>query len=294
MALVAHRHRSPGHDLGDRFADVTLTRPGDRFQVYSATEAATGRRVFVKIAKDADQRWLAEALDDQAAILGALSTHPNIVTLYQRLVLPGARPALVLEHSSLLLSDIVRRDDGAAQDGDARAVTAIGIKLAAALDAVHRADVLHCDVRPGNVLRSGWGEPILAGFDNAVHVHAGIASYAVLSRPTPHTAPELLLGDEATPRTDVYGLAATLYELLAGRSAFRAYAGESPSATVARVLDGRVRKIVSPGIPLALSDLLSWALAPQPADRPPSTAWLAEELRRIETDQSWPRTAFVA
>ena len=292
MASVAHhrRHRSSDHELGDRFSDASLLRSGDRFRVYSATEAATGRRVFVKVVNDRDQHWLIEALDDQAAILGALSSHPHIITLYQRLTVPDGRPALVLEHSPVLLSELARR----AEREDARVITSIGIKLAAALDAVHRAGVLHCDVRPGNVLRNTWDEPILAGFDNAVHVHPGIASYAVLSRPTSHTAPELLLGDEATARTDVYGLAATLYELLAGRSAFRAYAGESPSATVARVLDGRVHKIVGPDIPLELSDLLSWALSPQPADRPPSTAWLAEELRRVETEQGWPRTAFVA
>ena len=290
MALVVRNHRSPGHDLGERFHNAALVRSGDRFDVFSAVEASADRPVFVKVVRDGEQRWLVDALDDQAAILGLVSSHPNIITLYQRLVIPGGRPALVLEHSPDLLSDLVRQDEQA----DARLVTSIGVKLAGALDAVHRAEVLHCDVRPDNVLRNAWGEPVLAGFDDAVHLHAGIASYAVLSRPTSHTAPELLLGDEATPRTDVYGLAATLYELLAGRSAFRAYAGESPSATVARVLDGRVPRLVGPDIPLALSDLLTWSLSPEPADRPPSTAWLAEELRSIETDQGWPRTAFVA
>ncbi|MBE7187356.1 protein kinase [Jatrophihabitans endophyticus] len=290
MALVANHRRSPGHDLGEHFGDATLLRSGDRFEVFVATEAATDRRVFVKVVRDSEQRWLAESLDDQAAILGALSSHPNVITLFQRLVVPHGRPALVLEHSPVLLSDVVRDDERE----DARVVTSIGIKLAAALDAVHRIGVLHCDVRPGNVLRTAYGEPVLAGFDNAVHVHAGIASYAVLSEPTSHTAPELLLGEEATPRTDVYGLAATLYDLLAGRSAFRAYADESPSATVARVLDGRVTRLVGPDIPLALSDLLTWALSPRAVDRPPSTSWLAEELRRIETEQGWPRTPFVA
>lgn len=289
MALVAH-HRSSSHELGDTFADPTLVRSGDRFDVYTARETATGRQVFVKLVAHADLRWLTDSLDDQAAILGALSSHPHIVTLYQRMVVPDGRAALVLEHSPTLLSAVLHRDG----QEDPRVVTSVGIKLAAALDAVHRAGVLHCDVRPGNILRTAWDEPVLAGFDTAVHTHPGIASYAVVSHPGPHTAPELLLGDEATARTDVYGLAATLYELLAGRSAFREYAGESPSVTVARVLDGRVKPIFAPSIPLALSDLLTWGLAPQPADRPPSTAWLAEELRRIETDEGWARTPFVA
>ena len=290
MPLAVHHHRSPGHDLGERFSNASLLRAGDRFELYSAREAATDRQVFVKVVKDSEQRWLVDALDDQASILAALSPHPHIITLFARLVVPGGRPALVLEHSPVLLSQEIRGDEG----GDARTVTSIGIKLAAALDAVHRTNVLHCDVRPGHVLRNAYGEPVLAGFDNAVHTHAGLDSYAVPSSPSSHTAPELLLGEQASQRTDVYGLAATLYELLAGRSAFRAHAGESPSVTVARVLDGRVQRLVDPAIPLALSDLLTWALSPQPADRPPSTAWIAEELRRIETEQGWPRTAFIA
>jgi hypothetical protein len=59
---------------------------------------------------------------------------------------------------------------------------------------------------------------------------------------------------------------------------------------VVRVLSGTVKPIFAPDVPLEVSDLLTWAMAADPADRPPGPSWLAEELRRIERDQNWPRT----
>jgi hypothetical protein len=85
-----------------------------------------------------------------------------------------------------------------------------------------------------------------------------------------------------------------LYELVAGRAAFRAYAGESPASVIVRVLSGHVQPLLAPGIPLDVSDLLTWALSGDPAKRPPTPAWLTEELRRIERRQGWPRTGLAS
>jgi serine/threonine protein kinase len=285
MALAA-RHRTAGDELGQRFAHVQLLRSGTRFTIYEAHETNTGRPVVVKVPHDVGPRWLYETLDEQATVLANVGSHPNIITLYQRFTLDDGRPALVLERCGASLSESLR--DGGRLS--ASAVATIGIKLAGALGTVHRAGVIHCDVRPGNILLSEWDEPVLAGFDEAVHVGPSAAGRSSLQVTRAHTAPELLQGEDATPRTDVYGLAATLYELVAGRSAFRAYAGESPAAIIVRVLSGQVRPIIADDVPLALSDLLTWAMSGDPAARPPSPAWLAEELARIELAEGWPRT----
>src|SRR3954468_9217163 len=80
----------------------------------------------------------------------------------------------------------------------------------------------------------------------------------------PHTAPELLEGAEPSPASDVYGLASTMYELAAGRTAFRAYVGESPASVIVRVLSSRAKPVVPPQVPLELTDLISWAMSPEP------------------------------
>ena len=289
MAPLIDRRPVADDDLGNRFHHVRPLHHGARFTVYEAREADTNRLVAVKVPLRSGPEWLHEIIDHQVAVLAPISTHPHIISLYQRMELDDGRPALVLERCRGTLSD-------ALQGGrrlPAREVAAIGIKLAGALETTHDVDVVHCNVNPGNVLLSEWGEPVLTGYDEAVRIGAGQSGRPALQVTTSHTAPELLQGLEAQVQTDVYGLAATLYELVAGRSAFRAYAGESPAAIIVRVLSGSVRPIVDPEIPLALSDLLTWAMAGRPNDRPPSPAWLAEELNRIEITQGWPRTRMI-
>jgi serine/threonine protein kinase len=144
-------------------------------------------------------------------------------------------------------------------------------------------------VRPHNVLLTEAGEPVVAGFDEAVRVVAA-ATRAPLHEVSPHTAPELLEGADPSSASDVYGLAATLYELVAGHAAFREYAGESAASVIVRVLSHPVLPIFAPHVPFELSDLLTWALRADPAQRPPSPAWIGEELRRVEAKQGWPRT----
>ena len=179
------------------------------------------------------------------------------MSLFQRLTLHDGRPALVLARCVGTLEDAVHSGDRISHPEAVR----IGIKLAGALETAHHAGVIHRDVRPGNVIVDEFGEPVLSGF----HESATIGSprgHAPLHVTTPNTAPELLEGADPTPASDVYGLAAAIYELVAGRTAFRAYAGESPAAVVVRVLSNPVRPIVAPDVPLELSDLITWAWPP--------------------------------
>ncbi|MEO9139510.1 MAG: serine/threonine-protein kinase [Jatrophihabitans sp.] len=288
MAIAARTH-DPGPYLSDRFSDVHVLRAGSQFTVYDAFEDATRRRVALKVPDANRTSWLCDVLRAEGRVLAAVGGHPNIVTLLQSFDLHDGRPALMLERCVGSLSDHLATDARVSL----QEAVAIGIKLAGALETVHTAGVLHCDVRPDNVLVSEYGEPVLAGFDEAV-IDTSTASRPPQHITTAHTAPELLEGAKPTPRTDVYGLGATLYELIAGRAAFREYAGESAATVIVRVLSGRVKPIIAPDVPLEMSDLLTWAMAADPAQRPPSPAWLAEELRRMESREGWPRTRLLS
>ncbi|MDQ2796304.1 MAG: serine/threonine protein kinase [Actinomycetota bacterium] len=286
--VLAARSRLAGDELGNRFGDVRLLRTGSRFTIYAGFEASANRRVAIKVPDDAGASWVHDVLRDEGRVLSTVSMHPHVITLFQSFELSDGRPALLLEHCAGSLATSLRGGDRMSL----QSATSIGIKLAGALETVHDAGVLHTDVRPDNVLVTEWGEPVLAGFDEAVSIQPG-TNRGPLHVTTAHTAPELLEGLEPSPRTDVYGLAATLYEFIAGRAAFRAYAGESAAAVIIRVLSGRVKPIVAPDVPLEMSDLLTWAMSPDPAKRPPSPAWLAEELARLERREGWPRTRMV-
>lgn len=287
MAL-ASKDWLAGAELGQRFDDVRLVRAGSRFTIYQARDAETSRHIAIKVPDESSGAWLHDVLETEGRILAALGTHPNLLTSYEQISLDDGRPALLLERCVGTLYDRLHRDEPM----QLRDVVAIGIKLAGALETVHRFGVLHCDVRPRNVFVTEFGEPVLAGFDEAVEITAA-ENRPPLHHLTPHTAPELLEGNEPTTATDVYGLASTLYELVAGRAAFRAYVGESPATVIVRLLTSQALPIVSPAVPLEMSDLLTWSLTADPANRPPAPAWIAEELGRIERRQSWPRTRMI-
>jgi serine/threonine protein kinase len=274
-----------GADEAPRFTDLSLLDRLGSASLYTAREAGTDRQVTLKLVDDAAPEFAHEALAREGRYLAALSGHPHIVTLYQSTVLADGRPALVLEACPSSVAEAVRE-----QRLDVAAAVSIGIKVAGALETVHRANLVHCAVRPRNILLTQFDEPVLADFGAAV---TPTEPAAAVHETTAHTAPELLLGDRPSPATDVYGLSSTLYEIVAGQAAYRTYDRESPAAVSLRILAGGIRPIVSPDVPLDLSDLLVWGMDPDPRERPPGAAWLAEELSRIEQKQGWLRTRMV-
>ncbi|SHG98892.1 Protein kinase domain-containing protein [Jatrophihabitans endophyticus] len=276
-----------GDELAGRFDDVRPLRSRPPFVLFEARERPGGRRVVVKVPDGVRHLWVDGLLRTQATLLGRIGSHPHVIGVLDSFTLDDGRPALVLEHATGSPRDAVT-----AAPEPLRAAIATGIKLAGALETVHAADALHCDVRPDNVFTTDVGEPVLGGFDEAVST-APDASRFPQHVITAYTAPELLEGAAPSPATDVYGLAATLYELVAGHAAFREYAGESAATVIVRVLGGQVQPIVAPDVPIEVSDLLTWAMSADATKRPPTPAWFAEELARIELRQGWPRTHLV-
>src|SRR6476661_359418 len=90
--------------------------------------------------------------------MGRLSGHPHIVTILQVGTTPGGRPYIVMPcHGKGSLEALIRRHGPM----DWCETLRIGVKLAGALEAAHRAGILHRDVKPGNVLLTEYGEPQL-------------------------------------------------------------------------------------------------------------------------------------
>jgi hypothetical protein len=97
-----------------------------------------------------------------------------------------------------------------------RIATRIALELVRGLEALHRRGILHCNLRPENVLLSRWGEVKLTGLATARQL--GEAEPPSPPEPTPYTAPELRHDKGIDPQVDVFSLGAMLYELLTGRA----------------------------------------------------------------------------
>ena len=289
MALLK-RARSAGSDFFPGFTDVAEIGIGSLATVYRARETGTNRLVALKLlnVRDASPRAI-ESFERESLALGAVSSHPNIVTLFRSFRVADGRPVLVLELCGGAVSDRTR----GAQGLPVAEAVAIGIKIAGALETAHRGGILHRDVKPQNILITDFGEPALADFGVAMLQSSTQTTAGLFDFTTLHAAPELLEGGETSAATDVYELASSLYQLVAGRSAFRAYDGESPASVILRILRDPVQPLLNANVPTQLSDLLVHAMSKDKDNRPPTAAEFAAALSAVEAAQGWPPTPFL-
>jgi tetratricopeptide (TPR) repeat protein len=165
---------------------------------------------------------------------------------------------------------------------DPQRVARIGAALAHALHHAHERGILHRDMKPANVLLGAEGRPILTDFGLA---RDRLGARSALTRTgealgTPaYMAPEQAQADRASfgPATDLYGLGATLYELLAGVPPFQ---GPTPMVVMTKaVLDPPTPLLeLRPSLDPALAEIVERCLEKKPGDRFPSGQALAAAL----------------
>jgi serine/threonine protein kinase len=270
------------------FVDVTEIGRGAFATVHRATDAATDQPVALKVLHGlGGRRAVNHALQQEARALGAVADHPNIVTLHRVVLRGDADPILVMELCRGSLADRVARSGPLT----VRESIATGIKLAGALETAHRAGVLHRDLKPSNVLLTVWDEPVLADFGIAnLREGASSGDPRMSGLTVHHAAPEVLLGEHVTVRSDVYGLASVLHELLTGHPPFFVVADEDPASVQRRIIADPPPRLSAPGAPSQLRDLLRRSLAKDPGERPPTALSFARQLHAIEIDHGWPAT----
>ncbi|MFV0495113.1 protein kinase domain-containing protein [Mycobacterium sp.] len=261
------------------FEDVEEIGRGGFGVVYRCAQPSLDRAVAVKVlTTDLDPDNLDRFVREQRA-MGRLSGHPHIMNVLQVGVLASGRPFIVMPYYvKNSLQVLVRRHGPLGW----RETLTIGVKLAGALDAAHRAGTLHRDVKPGNVLVTDYGEPqltdfgiarIAGGFETATGVIAGSPAY---------TAPEVLEGRSSTPASDVYSLGATLFCLLTGHAVYERRSGEQVVAQFLRVTSQDLPDLDVAGLPADVAAIIARAMARDPAERPASAAEFGDELREVQ------------
>jgi len=231
--------------------------------VYEATQLSLDRKVALKLiapdmgADDAlQERFRREGLR-QAAI-----DHPHIVTVHESgETEQGLFFAMRLVRGPTLKEMVMM--------GELDAVRTVRIlsQIADALDTAHEAGLIHRDVKPQNILVGIRDHAYLADFGLTKGVgDRSITQAGGFVGTLDYVAPEQIRGERTTPRTDVYALAAVLYECLTG---VVPYPKDSQAATLwahlaltpPRVSDMR------PDLPAALDAVIARAMAKQPEAR---------------------------
>jgi serine/threonine protein kinase len=247
---------------------------GGTARVWQARDEQLDRRVAVKLLhphllpdEASRNRLVAEA---RAA---AALSHPGIATVYD-VSGEAEEPTLVMELvQGETLSALLKRDGPLPPE----AAAGLAVEVAEALYHAHQQGIVHRDVKPANVIvESGSGRARLIDFGIAQSLERAALHITqtgtTLGTPR-YMAPEQLAGEPVGPRTDLWGLGATLYEALSGRPPFD---GSTPLAIARQQVDGPPPLEVADR-PLAV--LVMSCLALEVADRPLHAGALAAALR---------------
>lgn len=209
--------------------------------------------------------------------------HPGVARLLDGGLGADGRPFMVLEYV-----------DGAPIDAwcadrrlDARRKVGLILELCQAVAHAHAKLVVHRDIKPSNVLVTAEGRTRLIDFGVARLVTVGDGARTETPLSVEYAAPELLEGRSATVMTDVYGLAATLFELLTGRPPI-VVAGDPMIVAIRKIAEAPAERLLSaatdldapPGFARDLDAVLARALRKEPHARYPTVDAFAADLTR--------------
>ncbi len=271
-----HAFEAPGRSFGD-YELLEETGRGGMGVVYRARQKSLNRLVALKMVRIQDLASATEAqrFRNEAETGGALA-HPHIVPVYE----VGERGGYLYFSMRLVEGSSLdkRLAEYAAQP---RAAAQLVATVARAVHHAHQRGVLHRDLKPGNILLDAHGEPLVTDFGLAKRVESDSAltqSGALVGTPS-YMAPEQTLGTKSgvTTATDVYGLGAVLYTLLAERPPFRGETAIDTLALVRRQEPTPPRR-TNPRVDRDLECICLKCLQKEPELRYGSVELLAEDL----------------
>ncbi len=251
---------------------------GGMGEVYLAEDTDLGRKValkFLPVHLCGDESCKRRFSREARAI--AAIEHNNVVTIHE-VGEHRSRPFFSMQY----LEGQTLRDTIKAGPMPLREAVNVMVAVCDGLISIHRAGVTHRDIKPSNIALDAAGRPKLLDFGLA-HVEekeqltTGGQALGTLG----YIAPELLQGEPADERSDVFSFGVTLYELTTGRHPFRR---ETAGATIQAVLNEDPESLAetSPDLPYMLQCILDQALQKDREQRYKSAEVMLEDLRHLQ------------
>ena len=251
---------------------------GGMADVYKANDLLLNRPVAVKILHDqfkSDTEFI-DKFNREAQAAACLS-HPNIVNIYDVGVMDGAHYIVMEYVPGRTLKDKIK------QEGHLSVAEALTVAkgIASALAHAHANNLVHCDIKPHNILMMPDGSAKVADFGIARAVTESTMTYTGNVVGSVHYfSPEQAKGTMITPKSDVYALGVVLYEMLTGTLPFT---GETPVSVAMKHLQEEpvpVRQLDS-SIPPVVEAIVARAMSKDPAMRPDASE-IVKDIQQAE------------
>lgn len=281
--------------LDQRYELEELIGGGGMADVYKARDCLLNRPVAVKILHEEfkQDKEFVDKFQREAQAAARLS-HPNIVNIYDVGVADGDHYIVMEYVPGRTLKDRIRQEGHLSVSESLR----VAREIAEALAHAHANNLVHCDIKPHNILMMADGHAKVADFGIARAVTESTMTYSGNVIGSVHYfSPEQAKGTMITPKSDVYSLGVVLYEMLTGKLPFT---GDNPVSIAVKHLQEEpvpVRQI-DPAIPPVVEAIVSKAMSKDPAMRPTS-AELVQDISQAERmlmagSQSMPQMAPMA
>jgi serine/threonine protein kinase len=267
----------------DRYHILEQLGEGGMAVVYKAYDTHLDCSVAVKVilpSYEHTDKFL-KRFEREARALAKLS-HPNIVGVIDYGQRDGL-PYLVMEY---LPGGTLKQKLG--QSMSWQEAARLIAPIARALAYAHQQGILHRDVKPSNILITQSGEPMLSDFGLAKILEAQetvdlTGSMGVVGTPE-YMAPEQITGNEVDRRADIYALGVVFYELVTGRTPYRA---DTPAAVMIKAATEALPRptLFIPGLPGNVEQVILKAVEKDPGNRYQSMDEFAQVLERFAADR---------
>lgn len=271
---------------GRRFGNYLLQRmigQGGMGQVYLAHDEGLNRPVAVKVLLDDSDPEFRERFLREAPLAAKLEEQ-HIVPVHWAGEIDGTLLMVMRYIDGPSLADLIH---GGRLTFEQLATILAGV--GSALDAAHRAGLVHRDVKPSNILVTGAAHPYLTDFGIAQDMTAParrLTGTGLVVGSAPYMAPERMSGADGGPASDTYSLAVVAFEALTGSVPFDG----SPAALVlaATTADRPDARKLNPKVPAAAADVIRRGMALRPVDRPRTSGEFAQQLGAALTARQAP------
>lgn len=251
--------------LDNRYKIISKIGVGGMADVFKGEDTLLGRPVAVKILHSnfaGDDDFVAR-FKREAQAAGKLS-HPNIVSMYDVGFDQGYHYIVMEYIEGETLKEYITRHERLSIDNAVK----FTIAIAEGLEHAHAMGIVHCDIKPHNVLITKQGRIKVTDFGIARAMNAGTTMMYTNSimGSAHYLSPEQASGKPVNGSTDIYSLGAVLYEMLTGRVP---YEGETPISVALKHVRERLIPPTryNPSIPTLLEAAVIKALAKRPEDR---------------------------